>query len=434
MSNELAVARNNLSKSLLIKALIASTAMAASYGAIAASFQLHEQSTTYLGTAMAGTASTAEDASTEYYNPAGLTEIKNYQAVASAIYYNASIKLENASAANNYGTVVGTNATTKPKSSALIPGLHLAIPLTKDFVFGFGVVAPFGLSTKYDAESVARYKATTSKIDTIDITPSLAFRINDQFSVGAGFDAMFVRATVQQDINFSPLLGNGYVNNYGNRWAYGYHVGVLFKPTCDLSMGLTYFSEFNVYLRGHVDTAAYPAFTVSAPTTFNATLNLPDRLVYSITYHFDSKWTGMADVEWDHWSRLQELKLNYNNGTNSTIAIDNKNTWRGSLGLNYKWSDPLKFKAGFCFDESPVRSPQYRIANLPDGDRYWIAIGAKLKANKYISLDVAYSHLFFQNVSIAEVSSVSTDKSYLYGNYKGSANLIGAQITLNLYK
>lgn len=398
----------------------------------AGGFQLHEQSVTYLGNAYAGSASTAEDASTTYYNPAGLKELANNQLVASAIYFYGSIKLYDARATNNVNSNVLANPTSRPSANALVPGLNLSANINKNWAVGFSVGAPFGLSNKYDATSIARYMATISSINTINLSPAVAYKINDKFSVGAGFDAMHIKAELFSAIHFAgPTAPDGYVNNYGHAWSYGYHLGVLFKPTVETKMGLVYYSAFDPKLSGHVDTAAYPVTgSRPAPTTLTSDVKLPDRLVYSVTHQYSDSWAGMADVEWVHWSRLKQLKINYNTGGSSLENLQYKNTFRVAFGVNYKYSQPLMFKGGIAFDQSPVRA-EYRTARLPDADRFWIGFGAKYKFNKYISLDAAYAHLFFKHATIAQVGTSPLDKKTLYGNYRSSADLIGVQLTWN---
>lgn len=398
----------------------------ASQYAVAASFQLHEQSVTYLGNAFSGTASTAEDASTNYYNPAGLTKLKNPEAVLSGIYVRANVKLYNAHATNDIGGNLGYGITDHPKGNAVIPGVHLSANLNNRWSVGFSVVAPFGLNTRYSSTSIARYMSTKSKINTVDITPAVAFKFNEQFSVGAGFDAMYVTATLDQALFFG--VTEGYIQNTAHAWTYGYHVGGIYQPSCSTRMGLVYFSSFSPTLKGHDYTLGFPSAV--PPTTLRAQIVLPERLVYSITHNFSDKWSGMADVEWVHWSKLQHLFLQYNTGIGSYYKLENKNTWRVALGANYKYTDNFTFKGGLAWDQSPVQQ-QYRISALPDSDRYWIAVGIKFRMNKYAAFDVGYSHLFFKTCTIQQTANFGALQHVLTGNYKGSADLVGMQLTWN---
>lgn len=416
MSNGLAVYKGKLliTTSICVMSFICHDAMAGS-------FLLHEQNTTYLGNAYAGTASTCEDASTTYFNPAGLTELKHTQIVASAVYYHGHIKLYNASARNDLGGLVNASSTTHPGSNAVIPAFFINKRINHRWAVGFGVLAPFGLNTRYASNSIARYVATKSSITTIDFTPAISYKFNDSFSVGAGFDAMFTTATLNTAINFGT---EGFIKNHAHAWAYGFHVGALFKPTNETSMGLAYFSVFTPTVKGKTSTLGYPL--PPAPTSLRATVDYPDRVVYSITHQYSPKWTAVGDVEWTHWSRLTNLLLVYNKpNTTTNFQLNNKNTWRVSLGANYTLSDVCLIKGGLAYDESPVRT-QYRIANLPDSDKYWLAFGVKYKLMRALAIDVAYAHLFFKGCTINQRGSVGQT---LTGNYKNYADLIGMQLT-----
>lgn len=409
---------------------IAALLIAVSQHANAAAFALHEQSTTYLGTAFAGTTSPlTPDASSTYYNPASLSDMPNDQLILSGIYYYGHIKLYDASAINNIGAPVVASSVSHPASNALIPGMSLAMRINPDFVFGFSVSAPFGLNTRYDDESIARYMGTISKVESINFNPSISYKINNQFAVGAGFDAMRLKATLNSAIFYGV---EGYVNNTGHAWTYGYHLGLQYAPERDTKMGLVYFSIFNPHIRGTTETLGYPSPPIpSAPTSLSSHIKLPDRLVYSVTHKYNSNWEGSGEVEYTHWSRLQQLVINYNNGRYSQENLNYKNTFRFALGAKYNYTDAWSFKGGLAFDQTPVKS-EYRNVRLPDSDRFWVALGAKYVFNKYISLDAAYSHLFFKSASISEVGVVPGDTAKrVYGNYKNSADLVGVQLTWN---
>lgn len=393
----------------------------------AAAFALHEQSTTYMGTAFAGTTSPMiPDASSTYYNPASLSDMRSNQIVLSGIYYYGSLKLYDANAINNIGGVVNSSPVSRPASNAFIPGGSLAIRLNKKIVFGFSVNAPFGLNTRYDDESIARYMGTISKVETVNLNPSLSYKVNNQFAVGAGFDAMRLKATLNAAIFYGV---EGYVNNTGHAWTYGYHLGVQYTPASDTKMGLVYFSIFNPHVTGTTTTFGYPI--PPAPTLLSSDIKLPDRLVYSVTHQYNENWEGVGELELTHWSRLSQLRINFNNGRYSEENLNYKNTFRLALGANYHLSNSWLFKGGLAFDQSPVKT-QYVNARLPDTDRFWVALGAKYTLNKYLSLDAAYSHLFFKGTSISETGVVPGDTAKkLYGNYRSSADLVGVQLTWN---
>lgn len=84
---------------------VASSMLFISMPVYAAGFALNEQSVTYTGNAYSGTSSATQDASTSYYNPAGLSELRYSQLVLGAAYFKPKIKLFNAVATDQLGRI-----------------------------------------------------------------------------------------------------------------------------------------------------------------------------------------------------------------------------------------------------------------------------------------------------------------------------------------
>ena len=184
--------------------------------AMASAFQLWEQDVASLGNYHAGYAAEANDASTAWYNPAGITRIKNQQAVLGAIAITSSFKY-NGSVTIVENTPVTTITQLFNKVTAhggifsLIPNLHYVAPLSESIGFGFSVDAPFGLKTNYGRNTPLRYASTLASIKVMDISPSLGIQLTEKSSFGIGLDIqksyaeLNSVATLLSDI---PLLAN----------------------------------------------------------------------------------------------------------------------------------------------------------------------------------------------------------------------------------
>lgn len=417
MSNYSTYARKGLKAVLAVIGFVV-----VSQQATAASFAVKEQSVTYLGNAFAGTSSAALDASTGFYNPAGLSELKHDQLVVAATYLKARVKLYNATTKDTLGTTRTGNLPTRPKSSALVPGLHLSHKVNNKYSVGLSVVAPFGLSTKYTAGDIARYMATESKLSTVDVSPSVSYKLNNRFSIGAALDFMRVKATLASN---TRVASEGRVINKASGWTYGYHFGLLYKPSAVTKIGLAYFSGFTPRVKGSELIVNVPG---RSSATLTANMKLPDRINYSVTHKYTDEWTTMGEIEWTHWSQLKLLRLNFSDGNNSTEYFFYKNAFRLSLGADYKYSGRITLKSGISFEQTPVQN-DYRSARVPDSDRLWLALGVKYKYNKHVSIDAGYAHVFFNNATIAQQGVAN--RSALYGNYKSSADIVGLQLTWN---
>lgn len=393
---------------------------------LAAGFALKEQSVSYLGTSFAGTASAAIDANTSFYNPAGLVLLPYNQVTLAATYIAPKTELTDGFARNNAGAVVTNSSTTaRPKGNELVPGFAVAYKYNKCLTFGFTVGSPFGMSTEYGSDDIARYMATKSSLTMIDFSPAVGYRINRCWMIGAGFDAIRVKATL--DSAFNAGLGEGFGKNTASGWVYGYHLGIMFMPTSDVQMGLAYFSPF----KPRVDGVILTRNTVPpVPTSLTAAVNVPDRVVYGVTYKYNDRWTAMGEVEWTQWARLKTLVLNYNTNRFSQEDLYYKNAWRFSFGVEYQCVQKLKLKGGVSFDQTPV-TDDHRTARLPDSDRTWLSVGASYKCTKCLILDAGYAYLFFKDRSINQWGAGTDTNKFLSGNYKGSANIVGVQLTWN---
>lgn len=393
---------------------------------LAAGFALKEQSAAYLGTAFAGTASAAIDANTSYYNPAGLVLLPNSQATISGTYLAGNIKLYNAFARNNAGQIVTNSSTTaRPSSNEFVPGLAFAYRCNPRLTFGLSVGSPFGLNTKYSTEDIARYMATESKLITVDISPTVAYRINRCWSLGIGFDAMHVR--IKSDSAYNNGGAEGFAKNKGDDWVYGYHLGLMYCPIEGVQMGLAYFSRFTPRLSGTFEGRATLA---PVPTTLTSQIKMPDRVVYGVTYKYSDTWTGMGEVEWAHWSRLKGFIINYNTGGSSEEVLFYKNSWRFAFGVDYKCMQRLNLKGGFSFEQSPINNI-YRTARLPDSDRYWFTLGATYKFTRCLTFDAGYAYVLFKKATINQRGFGTDTSKFLSGYYRSSTNIVGVQLTWN---
>src|SRR5581483_7574834 len=119
-----------------------------------------------------------------------------------------------------------------------------------------------------------------------------------------------------------------------------------------------------------------------------------------IRHRFDPQWTVMGTVEWSNWSRIGTSVVTTSSGATATVAtvpvqlpFQYRNGWFFSAGAEYAWTPQTTLRAGIGYEKSPI-TDQVRIPLLPDNDRLWLSTGLSYKANKWLTLDVAYSHAF----------------------------------------
>lgn len=403
-------------------------------GAFAAGFALNEQSGSATGVAFAGGAASGEDASTVFYNPAAMVRISGTRLSVGVHGAVPDITFNNQGSSTAGGPLNGGNGG-DPGKGQVIPNFYLVTDITPNIKYGFGVSAPFGLATEYNGDWVGRYQALKSVIKTYDLNPSLAYKVNDQVSFGAGFNAQYIKANLTKAIDFGLLSGgvpqsaDGAVGVSGNSWAYGYNLGALFQFPTDTRIGLAYRSTVHQTLEGSGSYTNVPAALSADPRFANnkmtAAVTLPDSFSLSAVQEIGNKWELLSDVTFTRWSYFNQIAFHFANGQTNVTPENWRNTFRGSLGAAYRYSDSLKLRGGFGFDQSPVRGA-FRTAAIPDSHRKILATGADYKFSKADSVDFAYQHLFFNNAGISN-NQLASGAGFLMGTFNVDANILSLQ-------
>ncbi|HET9843213.1 MAG TPA: outer membrane protein transport protein [Gammaproteobacteria bacterium] len=442
---------NQFKSSPLLPRIFGFTFLTVSSTVFAAGFQIQEQNVTYLGTAYSGTAAWAADASTAFYNSAGLTHIPYKQVVASGVLIlaNSDFNVTTSNVPAIFGIPVPGQQSDDPGGLIAIPSLYYSAQVGRDWFFGLSVASPFGLKTVYDENAIMRYVATRSELRTIDIAPSLAWRAQPWLSLSAGFDALYAEAQLDVMTNFGAGLpdGDGFQKNRANDWAFGWHAGFLIDFNENSRIGLQYRSKFRVKAEGNSENLSAGGF-IPAGTFLtrrvNSSVELPETVVLSGYHAFNKCWAFLADLAWTRWSRFDALRLTYFPPSPpplpsiDTVTHENfKDVWRVAVGLSYAYNNHLEFRTGLAWDESPVRD-QYRTARIPDEDRIWLGFGVGFNVNENLHVDLGYAHLFFKDASLLDrgPSSVVTGLPLLpanlvQGDYDSNANIFGIQIRYN---
>lgn len=430
-------------------------ALGMSTNAMASAFQLWEQDGASVGDYHSGRAAQALDATTAFYNPAGITRIKNQQIVLGDVGILTNIKYRGTVATNTYLGGVPINTTAQGGSFSQIPNFHYVAPLTDYLGFGLSVAVPFGLKTDYGRDTVLRYAATMSQLRVVDVSPALGLNVTDKISVGAGVDIQRMNAEFDQ----VGTLGVGWDTNSKNQgWdtAWGYHLGALFQYLPGTRFGLAYNSQVVHHVRGTSKfvgpvadlfnlTSGLPAGPIVSETA-NVHLTLPPFTTFSAYHELNQTWAIKGTVVFTQWHVFQNLTLKdvasvgLVNGvhrpvTNLTVTIPEyyRNTWNVSIGTDYHMTDKLTLRSGVGYDQSPT-SNQYRNVQVPDNDRYALAFGGRYQATKTLSFDLGWTHLFVLGNTVINpppqvmgMESVTTR-----GKVTSSADVFGAQFTWNI--
>ncbi len=380
--------------------VIAAITMASSTAVVqAAGFQLKEQSAEGQGNSFAGQTAKAVDASTIFFNPAGMTRIKgnHVQSNLSIIRPSADYSHKSNSSAGG-GAILNKTTGIDGGNSAFVPAAYALWDYSDDIKLGISINAPFGLSTEYDEDWIGAQYNVFSEIKTINFAPSIAYRVNDQLSIGGNIQFQKIEGKLS-NINFVPgaVLSTLTADDTG----LGYSFGFLYEYSDTGRVGFNYRSKIKHTLKGGLSTpdSASPALNFDA----HADLTLPAVVSVGLYQEVSDKWTLLADVAWTDWSELDELNVirDSDGSTRSTTIYNWDDTIFAAIGANYQFNEKLQLKFGIAYDEGAANDED-RTAGIPDATRYWASIGASYKINDKATLNAGYSHIKAKKAKISE--------------------------------
>lgn len=456
-----------------IRTILSSTIVAimATGAAHAGSFSLYtESSTVALGNFAAGSAAEAPDASTAWYNPAGLALIHNQQIVTSGIGVFPSSKLTGTSTYRSPLTAnpVGPSAAyvqtysdvNGAKKDAFVPSFFYARPLGDNTTFGFSINSPFGLTTNWENYAPVRYQATKSELLTFNLAPELGAKVTEHFAVGAGLDLQYAKVKFNSLIgspallNFaglSPTLYDTSVVNQGHSFGVGFHAGAMYMFNDNHSrIGLNYLSQMkhkfhgDSTMNGRLAQAASPFASPDAvfgsSNLSSNNISLPEVVTLSGYHDVNETLALLASVVYTGWSSLPTIELNnvaaFSSAlnrqalVNSVSTLNYKNTWRAAIGANYKINSTWMLRAGGGFDQTPTNDA-HRDIRIPDCDKWALSVGTHYQARPNLGIDFGYTHLFAaRDAIINNTQALATSTYNVNASAKSRVDLVGLQATL----
>lgn len=352
----------------------------------AAGFYIQEQSVKGLGAAFSGSSTSIEDASTVYFNPAGMTKLKEIQG-------NLGVHLIAPEAdLNDTGTTLPPGITASEDNNNFsvtpVPNAYAVIPLTDQIWAGFGTSAPFGLGSEYNTNFFGRFDSTKTELKTINFTTAMAYKATEWLSVGFGVDVQYADANLQSAL-FAGTEGLSRLE--GDDWSLGYNAGLQVKPFDRAEIGIHYRSAIKHELQGNISAEGTGAADFS--TTGSADLDLPDIATFGAAYDVTNKTRLMAQATWFGWNNFEDITAISDTGiTLSSVPQNYRNSWAFAFGVEHDWNDDWTVRAGYQFDETPT-TDEFRTTRTPDGDRNWFSAGATYKYTDNIDFDFAATYI-----------------------------------------
>jgi len=348
---------------------------------------------TDLGTAHAGQAAIAQDASTAASNPAGMTLLDRSQLMTSPGALLPSTNFDVAPETTTEGGGGGNAGVFFP-----IGSFFYVRKLSERLRFGVAVYSDYGLGGDYGKTWVGRYYVTSASLITGKVNPSLAYYVNDWLSVGAGFSFGVGRFTFQSKVNNirkGAFDGGLALESWDE--AFGAKVGILLRPISKLRIGLTYQSpeDYKFGFRPHL-TDLGPLLNrvrkrIGGVKT-NVLLTEPQQAMLSGVYEVLPKWSLLADVGWQNWSAFSEFPVGITSPNQSTAVDANlhfSNTCHVAIGQQLQIDEKWLWSAGFAYDSAPV-SKANRNAVLPLDRQLRYGTGLDYEINHDLTAGLAW--------------------------------------------
>jgi len=374
---------------------LAFCACAAPASAFAAGgLSLLEIGTRDLGTAGAGYAARAEDASTAFTNPAGMTRIKGDDTVLGAQLLYGDVKFSpNDNTQQTAPAVLGSDNGGNP--IGWVPGgsAFYVHSVSDDVKLGIGVAGNFGLAEKFNDGWVGRYYVQESTLMGLTIMPSVAWRASDKLSFGVGLNAMYGILDTKLAINnVAAAAPDGQLELKDNTWGYGGNLSMLYEPSPDTRLGATYTSQIKLDFKAtpQISGTGTPLETLlSNSPQLELGMYVPQAVMTSMVHQLDPKWTMLGNLGWQDWSKFGEVEVTAGSSGTNTSQSKFKDTWHAAFGARYQYSDPWQFSGGIAYDSSMVSDADRSIA-LPVGATWSFGAGAHQQVSK--TFDVSYSY------------------------------------------
>lgn len=394
---------------------------------------LNEQSASSFGTAYAGRSSSALDASTVYGNPAGLSKLARREVSGGFALVDVTDRISDA-----FGEAPGTNQGNSVPLSA-IPFGYLSLPLDEHVTFGLGLYVPYGLANDYEDSFQGRFHGSYSKVQVVTLQPTLAYRVNQRVSVGAGVTINRIENNLQVYLATGALNGgkDTLLIMKANDVAIGANLGLMVELDNATTWGLNYRSKMVFHAKGHTQVKDSPAMfglDGSYPNLLESTL--PESVDTSLTHRLDERWTVYLGANWTRWSRIQRIQA-INSGVSpmgqqlgfGSFGDDFswRDSWSAALGASYRLSPQWLLRAGYAYDQTPARDAN-RNVRVPVANRKAVTLGAGYALGPDLSIDIAYGYLREPTTLVNQPNLSGAQPSYR-ANYHNSANIIATQLS-----
>ena len=436
-------------------ALAVAGALALPLRAQAGSFQLPTDNAAGWARANAGGSLFANDPTAVYNNPAAMAFFDGAVVQVTGTGIRPSAEFEGEFRDQQGNPVSGDNPNGFGKFIPF-PNMAFAAPVNDRLTLGGSLTVPYGLVSEYNPTWQGRYFVTKTSLQSIALSFSAGFKVNDQFSLGLGVVGQRTKAQLNTildptgtaaalfgaPIAGAPQSADVQLNvTLKKSMAFGYFVGAEFKPSTQDSIGISYHSRINQTLGGHYrlygseagmglitagpilfPNAGLPNLNVDGASA-SAVLNTPAFASLDWVHQVNDRFTFAASVKWTQWSDFSQLTLKSEGNTLVSLPEKYKNSMVYSVGGDYKVNDQWTLRAGVGYDETPTNIIS-RDPRIPDGSRRLLGMGVGYQANANFAFDFGYQHQFVSDTPVNMTNQLGLGAGKMEGKFKDHGDVV----------
>ncbi|MGL4476189.1 MAG: OmpP1/FadL family transporter [Shewanella sp.] len=401
------------------KTLLATAVTLLSAQTMAAGFQLNSQSATGLGRAYAGDAVIADNASAMARNPAAMALFKDTAISGGVIVIDTDVTLSDAKYSNLMSPVPKDIPNVDDIGGVSVaPNIFIVHPLNDQWAIGFGAYSNFGTTTEYPDDFAGDIFGGLTKVRSVNLQGSVSYRINEQWSLGAGLDIISGTGELKRDFKLVGLVGSkAALDVEASGVGLGWHVGTVYEVNSNNRFGLSY--RFSPTIEAEGD------FTYQGKPANDDTLHLPlpSMAEFSGFHQLTDLFALSYSAQYIEWSKFDSLDTD----AFGTIKEYNwRNTWHFSVGGTFDINDKWTLRTGYMYDMGAV--DEIKSIAIPDSDRQWLSAGFTYKLSNHSSIDFGATYLMGEDVDVKEQQMVGPlTAATITGTTRANAWLYGLQ-------
>lgn len=432
------------------RTLLATSTLFISAASMAAGFQVNEHSATGLGRAFAGEAVIADNASVLSRNAAammmfdkdaisvGMTVVKPDVSVKNGTYYKPSGSLS-VDTGMNYipgsasltSEVVSLDDVDGIAPTAVVPNFYYIHPVNEKFAVGVSAYSNFGTGTEFESDYAAPIFGGTTKVQSMNLGLSLAYRVNEHLSFGGGIDVIYGMGDLYRDVDgnvnvkMHTLLGDVDLINKGVKTTavdiqatgvgLGANIGMVYEVNEGNRFGLSYKYSPEIEAEGDVSFMKQSYDAVYLP--------LPDIAEFSGFHMITDKTAIHYSIQWVGWSAFDTIETE-----SATVKEYNwKDSYHYSIGATHYLNSKWILRTGYMYDQTPV--DELTSISIPDSDRQWFSAGFTYNWSSNTAIDFGFTYLIGEDVEVHEFIEESLPAPAVTATTHANAVLAAIQLS-----